>query len=197
MVPFDLEEVLAHVQQHNMHQFQGAKDLVLLIGKTGHGKSTTINWLLGERIEEHSRQEIIDDFRQTARVLTCPTERKGIAIGHGQFTSETFFLQGYKDPDGPLVFCDSPGLGDTKGVNVAIAHATAITRILHRSTTVRVVLVLSANVFLRGTGRGDQIRQLLDEMQQFMNIENAEPGHQYDSLMVNSGVYLAMIKWVH
>lgn len=168
---FNRHEILKHMRAHQNHPFVANQNVCMFIGKTGHGKSTTMNWLLGEPIVVAKREVEKGAFKKKVTVLSCPTQRPGLSIGFQPYRSETFFLQSVQLAE-DFFACDSPGLGDTSGINVAIAHAAAMTTHLHKCKSVRIVLVLSVKLLASGGDKGVAFRQLLAEMREFVNIEN-------------------------
>ena len=52
------------------------------------------------------------------------------------------YKKGYPEKKKTLVICDSPGFGDTAGVEVDIANGVGMINALHGARSVRVVVIL-------------------------------------------------------
>ncbi|KAL4441130.1 hypothetical protein ABPG74_002080 [Tetrahymena malaccensis] len=141
------------------------QEVILLLGGTGAGKSTTIHFLAGSVM---SLQEV---EVQQGSVLTYIAPKfiknnalKKIKVGY-QATSETRFITpvniNFKDvgmsKNGSIILCDSPGFEDTAGPEVDIANGLGIVEAIKLCKSVRPVILLS---FKSMGDRGQGIKQL-------------------------------------
>jgi len=96
----------------------------------------------------------------------------GCSVGHSD--SETRYLRSYLDPtyeSGRMFLCDTPGFQDTVSPNVDIANAVAISWAIRRSNSVRLVLIIEANIIL--STRGHELKNLFSLIQRFLdNVED-------------------------
>jgi len=129
----ETETIITKVREVDAYAEREAsgKDIVLVIGNTGAGKSTFINYLLGCQMRE----------------VPGNTEKKVIAdnpimgIGHG-FVSLTACPQLYTDPDTHITYCDCPGFLDTRGPSFDIPNAFAIKAITRYARSIKGIVVL-------------------------------------------------------
>ncbi len=83
------------------------KNIVLLIGDTGAGKSTTLNFLAGQEMQ--IRQNDNEDMVVEAKNLL-----PGFEIGH-RLSSTTKRINTFVREKDELTLCDTPGFKDTTG----------------------------------------------------------------------------------
>ena len=161
----DLREVTDLI---NMHQSNSAhchnENVVFILGNTGAGKSTTINYFCGRKVV--TVQDATDGF--VVR-LDVEDPLEGCVVGHDG-DSGTRYLHSVVDPANSsgnnLVFCDTPGFGDTEGSCVDIANAVAISWTIQQCKSVRLVLLIEANMF--SGPRGVELNRLLHLFKRFL-----------------------------
>ncbi len=91
---------------------------ILFIGDTGAGKSTTVNFLAGQKmkmVDKHDGQERYDVDSPAGQIAR---------IGHDGSESETLFAKEIIPKDArSMKFVDCPGFGDSRGFEFDCAHA--------------------------------------------------------------------------
>ena len=112
------------------------EDIVVLLGKTGNGKSTTMNWCMGKTLVETATDET-DRYADTVLAVEGE-ELLGCEIGQGG-DSKTEFLQAYRVPYG-LTLCDTPGWNDTGGSEIELEASIAIVKVLQTCKSARIVV---------------------------------------------------------
>ena len=143
------------------------KDIVLLIGTTGSGKSTTIQFLAGATMREVKVEVSPGKFLEhiTAvgkisnsdlrQVISSPLQKSAtryIAPVNIQLKD----VLGVHET-GVLTICDAPGFDDTAGPEVDIANSIGVTKALQKAKSVKILALIS----LKGLGdRGQGVQKL-------------------------------------
>ncbi|UJR35219.1 hypothetical protein I4U23_027985 [Adineta vaga] len=139
------------------------KDVVFLIGNTGCGKSTTIQLLagcrmIGTKVEsspgmflDHISTDGSIESRQLANVNSSPFNRPETRC-IAPVTVKLKNILG-KHEESVIILCDTPGFGDTAGIEVDIANSLGVIEALKQTKSVK-LLVLSSydNLGRRGAG---------------------------------------------
>jgi len=133
------------------------KDIVLVVGNTGAGKSTLVNYLAGCRMREEMIPNSID--------LGIVAENPIMEIGHG-FPSKTEFPQMYKDPYTNLTYCDCPGFLDNRGASFEISNAYAIKRIALTAKSIKIVVLIDYHGLK--SERAENLRQTLEMLRKLL-----------------------------
>lgn len=139
-VEFSASESVLCIQsciQMSQAEFEKArgKDIVLIIGETGTGKSTVVNYLSGCKMEprkEGGRRQVI--------VSPSSPIREIMPIGHTD--SKTLIPQIHSHAGGPT-FCDCPGFFDDRGAEINISNAVNIKNLVKSARSVRILILLS------------------------------------------------------
>lgn len=146
------------------------KDIILFLGCTGSGKSTTIHFLAGSRLEQKKVLTGQHEGVETFDVHIGPVEINAACPSMANFhtgslnDSVTRFIQAidipYKSIDcnlpGSFILCDSPGFNDTAGPAVDIANGYGIVRAVKKCKSVKIVALFSAIDF------GSRLKSLVD-----------------------------------
>jgi hypothetical protein len=112
------------------------RDLVLIVGNTGAGKSVFVNYLLGnELIEAKLPKEFLKGIKCKNPSDSDPE------IGFG-FESKTSFPGFFNASDSSLTFCDCPGFFDNRGAVFDISNMYALAKMATSARSVKGVVVL-------------------------------------------------------
>jgi len=125
------------------------KDLVIVVGHTGSGKSTTINYLVGCDIAENENGDV---FVKEDSII--PEEGK---IGHG-YISETFIPNVTGEHDG-ITYVDCPGFKDNRGAEINIANAVNIRNTVKNAHTLKALFLISYESIL--SNRAENLKELV------------------------------------
>lgn len=140
------------------------KDAVVVLGNTGAGKSTTINYLFGCRMQKFKPQEI--GFYGLKKVVVVqPTSMGGtideiMPIGHRATQSQTFVPQIETDNENSITYIDCPGFLDNRGPEINIANSLNIKKAIKNCRTVRVVVLIGYHSLVADKAKG--LRDLID-----------------------------------
>ena len=137
-------------------------DIILLIGVTGSGKTTSLLHFAGVSFKEIEVNGFLhlQPTRYTSDVLrSCKT-------GYGA-DSVTSTLQGFpvKLRNGETVFvCDGPGLNDTRSMEMDIANRIGLMQAIRRAKSVKPVVVIAVDSF------GSRFMELLSTLDQISQM---------------------------
>eukprot|EP00551_Chaetoceros_affinis_P009385 CAMPEP_0203666970 /NCGR_PEP_ID=MMETSP0090-20130426/3896_1 /ASSEMBLY_ACC=CAM_ASM_001088 /TAXON_ID=426623 /ORGANISM="Chaetoceros affinis, Strain CCMP159" /LENGTH=920 /DNA_ID=CAMNT_0050530995 /DNA_START=686 /DNA_END=3448 /DNA_ORIENTATION=- len=126
--------------------------LVMVMGNTGAGKSTFINYVSGCKMIE-----IDNGFRKEIHVDTSSGKPPVVSIGHDG-KSATFLPHIYKLPDTNLILVDNPGFLDNRGSEVNIANAVNVVSLMSKARSVSFLLCIEYTSLT--TQRGASLRDL-------------------------------------
>jgi energy-coupling factor transporter ATP-binding protein EcfA2 len=141
----------------NAKQVEG-KEALMVIGNTGAGKSTFVNYLLGcEMIQKTPKELGITGLK---KVVVVKSKSEGgtcdevMPIGHNKM-SKTFMPQIAADPSSPvLAYCDCSGFLDNRGAEINIANAVNIKCALQVAKCVKVLILINYHSLVADRGRG-------------------------------------------
>jgi energy-coupling factor transporter ATP-binding protein EcfA2 len=136
---------LGGVDNITRNHSRSTREVVLIVGNTGAGKSTFANYIIGK----HMREEKVTGSLEKGIVCDDPV----MEIGHG-FLSKTDFPHVHCDHQTGLTFCDCPGFLDTRDALFDIANMYAMTKVSREVDSIRaIVVVLSYRSLLSDRGR--------------------------------------------
>ena len=141
------------------------KDVVLLIGATGAGKSTTIQFLAGATMTETRVEVAPGRFLEHITAIDVGENPDLKYITSSPLNkSETRYIAPVTVPlnkvighhaTGDIILCDAPGFGDTAGPEVDIANSVAVVKALKGCKSVK-LFALSSYKGLGDRGQGIQ-----------------------------------------
>ncbi|CAF2074733.1 unnamed protein product, partial [Rotaria magnacalcarata] len=141
------------------------QDVILLIGETGTGKSTTIQFLAGCQMEKKKVEvengrflehvEAVEPIKnpELRRIISSPRNKSETRY----ITPVTVPLRDIFGPHetGEFIICDAPGFGDTAGPEVDIANGVGVIEAIRGCKSVK-ILALSSYKSLGDRGQGIQ-----------------------------------------
>jgi GTP-binding protein EngB required for normal cell division len=145
------------------------KNIVLFIGATGAGKSTTINYLMGCKMIRGSQP------RQKRRILV--DEEHGpkayAIIGHNK-TAQTLYPEAYTNAEG-LTLCDCPGFEGNRTPEERVFESVTTEYVVKSAQQINGVIVVLDYNALEGANRGACFIDLLRTLHRLF--------HDVDDLM--------------
>lgn len=130
-------------------------EVVFIVGNTGVGKSTCLNYFYGCDMVREKHQMIVSPHSKIPAVA---------AIGHG-LLSKTFLPQITTVPGSALTFCDTPGFHDTRSPELRIVNAVNIRKILLSAKLVKILILMNTNSIIDPRKRDvTELLQILTEM---------------------------------
>ena len=157
------------------------KDAVIVLGNTGAGKSTFINYLAGCQLEEKCDEDYDEDHESVLVVknrASGGTRDEVMPIGHDG-ASKTF-MPHIVEIDS-WTYCDCPGFSDNRGAEINIANAVNIKQALSRATSIRIVVLV--NYQSLKVDRGNSFRGLLRTFTDLLGSEAAIVEHKGSILL--------------
>ena len=155
------------------------KDVVLIIGKTGTGKSTLIQGIAGKKL--HSAVHATTCFGKTVKKSVFEAEEAlpGFEIGHAK-TSMTKHINYYvhqqvdttTQEEEEVVYIDSPGFEDTDGTEMDIATSVMMSQVAKQCKSLRFVILINYASLLED--RGGAMRSVLKLTRSFVQDFNEE-----------------------
>lgn len=140
------------------------KDIVLVIGNTGAGKSTTINYLLGCPMVAKKQ-----GARGVIAVQDSAQERA--IIGHAIANSETLYPSLFKIRGDDYYLCDCPGFVDTRGPEYEITAAISTKVTINAARYVKsIVIVLPQTAITEEKAAG--LRSIFLTLQKLLGQKN-------------------------
>ncbi|XP_014270226.1 uncharacterized protein [Halyomorpha halys] len=123
------------------------KDIVLLLGNTGSGKSTLTQYISGnahtlwsQEVEEGSGQFVIID-------------KKNKISSNSTLVSQTIYPDLIEDAKSKILYYDCPGFSDTRSAAHEIAATYFIKKVIDSARSVKMVFVVSHNSVTKGEDR--------------------------------------------
>jgi energy-coupling factor transporter ATP-binding protein EcfA2 len=147
------------------------REVTMVLGNTGVGKSTIVNYLMGCAMKLVKPSEVGLEGRRRVVVVAPTSPRPEVmSIGHGD-NSHTFMPKLVLDSDEGGAYCDCPGFGDSRGAEINIANAINIRKVLQQAGGLKALLLVEYSDL---TGSRGSSRKVMEAMclQMFGGIDN-------------------------
>ena len=133
-INFDELEELFKKSSNQMLKIKG-KDLVLVVGNTGSGKSTVINYLLGN--------QMVKQIHKGKRVFKGTTQDETMypKIGLSNL-SETLYSSIYHDHKSNIYWCDCPGFGENRGITEEILAEMNLEIAIKLANSIKAIVIV-------------------------------------------------------
>jgi len=171
--PLNIHELKRLIKENgNAGDLIKGKDIILLLGETGAGKTTIIQFLLGMKMQEKTIRGMLhiegdtDEFLQRKYPNGVFDEKIIEKIKNLKSScfmrSETRYLNPIQiDFDdsfniNSIIICDTPGFRDSNGTEVDIANGISIIKAISMSKSIRPLILISE----KGIGdRGQELKR--------------------------------------
>ena len=154
-----IEQASKHIQD---------KDVILLLGYTGSGKSTMIHYLAGSKMRRilHGDVEHIETVPNGHQdTMAALAEIKTNYLPRSETSSISAVEISPPGSRDTVSLCDTPGFDDTGGPETDIANGLAIVRAVRRCRSVKPLIVVHAD---RVGGRWEGVAQLARTLVKFI-----------------------------
>lgn len=158
--------------------------LVLVIGDSGTGKSTAVNYLAGCTMREVSIPMGVGS-RTKKHVIVDPQSQipEIMPIGHNRTCSKTLIPVVGVSQSG-IVFCDCPGFQDSRGPEINISNAVNIRNIIQAAKFAKVlVLIPYATIRIDAPARSKAALDLKKTIDDLFGSDNSMKTHQASLLI--------------
>lgn len=150
MRPLDIEKLIHYIKANEASAARiKDRDIILLLGTTGAGKTTTILYLSGcvmEKVKVKTSSAKNSKGIAHIQAKEFPNAALKSFVTSGSTQSETRFVNAFDLPlaDGSLItLCDTPGFGDTGGLEVDLANGVGVVSALQESRSIRPFILFS------------------------------------------------------
>jgi GTP-binding protein EngB required for normal cell division len=153
---YNQEQIKVYLAQQDLKSIEG-KPVVVVLGVTGAGKSTTISRLLGGKFKYvNNKLKLTESKIATARI--GDTDR-----------SETLHVSLFMDEKNQIVYLDTPGFGETgRGNTAALWVDNTLNLILDLAGSIDAVMVVIDYQSMR-TARAQAFKELIKSLSVFLN----------------------------
>ncbi|KRX04480.1 P-loop containing nucleoside triphosphate hydrolase [Pseudocohnilembus persalinus] len=181
----DLEKIKQHyndqkVQNKNENIMQQCKDLIILIGATGAGKTTLINFLVGNKIGYLNNQQVQQESRQNQQIqmdylfssdsdsaeeIGAENDQNNMIlgvieehikvgkIGYNQAESCTSQIQLYLVKLLEKILADTMGFQDSRGSELEIINKIKLINSIKKASNLRIVVLIDYRSIVAHKGK--------------------------------------------
>ncbi len=133
-----LEDLFTEAQEKISSVSVTGKEIILIIGDTGVGKSTFINYLLKYPLKLIPNEQTGDEELRLEKLIPGTAE-----IGEINAGSKTIFPQTHERKEATrFVYCDTGGFIDTRGAAYQIAIYYSLRSLLATATHVKAIIMV-------------------------------------------------------
>ena len=141
--PFNIEEMLElHDLSDEVVKQVIGKDIVLLLGNSGAGKSTTMHFLGGSTIKQNPNTSNIEPVYFRNESATRYNSAVPMKLSQSGVPS-----MGNNNKRDLVLLCDTPSFDDSAGAEVEVANGLGIINGVRQAKNVKVILVISVDDF--------------------------------------------------
>ena len=163
--PFDVASMMkVFISSKDSINAAKGKHVVVIAGRTGTGKTVTLHYLSGSKLEKNQQRKVV--------VVQAAAGTEGCKVGSGS-SSCTAYLQSVPCvADANVVLLDTVGWGDTKGDEIEAACNAVLGAALRECASVRFLLIIDSGFAY------ERCKPLKATIKDFCNLVN--PTHLND-----------------
>jgi hypothetical protein len=152
MHPLDIKKLIQLIKATKQHEeTMDGQAIILFLGKTGTGKSTTVHFLAGSKMvatKVYGLDHIAPQGTRKGLSKNTALEQVGVSP-HAK--SETRYVRAVpielenfcEYEGGSVILCDTPGFEDTGGPEINIANGRGLIEAIKKCKNVRLLLLIS------------------------------------------------------
>jgi energy-coupling factor transporter ATP-binding protein EcfA2 len=170
--------------ERNAEKIKG-KDVLVVMGNKGAGKSTFLNYLLGCEMIQKTPKEL--GITGVSKVVVVKAKSEGgcldevMAIGHAEVPKTVIPQIEIDHFDVTVAYCDCPGFLDDRGAAINIASVVNIRRVLQSARSTKVLILI--NYHSVSSDRGQGLHDMLKICTQLFG-SSSQLSHHKDSLLL-------------
>lgn len=149
------------------------KDVILLIGLTGAGKSTLTNYLLGCELEEPLNSDGEPILSAAGDPILLPKEGQTLRAKMGVTVESETLVPNIFPLTGELCLVDCPGLEENRGAEYGVCAAISTQLVIQLARSVRVALVVSQGSLKEKASDFQRLMKVLSKV--FKNMGEVAP----------------------
>jgi hypothetical protein len=143
--------------ERNAEKIKG-RDVLVVMGNKGAGKSTFLNYLLGCEMIQKTPREL--GIAGVSKVVVVKAKSEGgcldevMAIGHAEVPKTVIPQIEIDHVDATVAYCDCPGFLDDRGAAINIASVVNIRRVLQSARSTKVLILINYHSVSSDRGQG-------------------------------------------
>jgi energy-coupling factor transporter ATP-binding protein EcfA2 len=158
-MPIDIEKIKEGIEESfRISEPARGRDLVLVVGQTGSGKSTMVNYLLGY------------PFRRGRGGKAESLDSRAPAKMGDDAESITAYPAAYEGQDG-FVYCDCPGFKDNRGDEQRVIVSVSTEAVVNKANSIRAIIAVVEWGTIE-TSRGEGLRDVTHTLGSLFNQGN-------------------------
>lgn len=139
--------------------------VVMMLGPTDSGKSTTINYLLGH---EMHHVDLEGHFNSVVEVKSAQGDKGVAGIGHALATSKTLYAETFDTGKG-YSLCDCPGFEDTRGMEERLVAAINNQFVIQSAERIKAILLtMDFRALSSSAAKSQYLRRLLPALESLL-----------------------------
>ena len=193
--PFNIDKMLSYYNEFNCNVSDKLlnRDIILFVGRTGAGKSSTIHFIKGTKFiqdPKHNKHylpqskpskelnKIKLDWKVSQSVTRCITPvtmtTDEINTNSNNNNNGINNNDDNKENRKEIILCDTPGFGDTGGDEIELANSLSLVGAMHKANKVHIILVLSCDDIASRSSSFKKIGDNMDRIMQNYKKEEVE-----------------------